>query len=71
MLGIGKATRAVTESADAVKSLSNSAEEHLSALSEQVKEGAEIVPILVMVVLGSAVLSVIAIGLSMVAIARD
>jgi hypothetical protein len=71
MFGIRNATLAVTESAEAVKSLSNSAEGELFALSAQVKQGAELVPILVLVLLGSAVLSAIAVGFSLVAIARD
>jgi len=68
MFGIRNATRAVTESADAVTALSNSARDELSDLSDLVKSEVEYLPGLVLV---TAAIAVAALLISLVAIARD
>lgn len=67
MLRIGKATGAVEESANAVTALANSARDELSGLSDQLRIGARIAPILV---IGTAIVSVVALILSIAAVTR-
>lgn len=68
MLGIRKATEAVSQSADAVTDLSNVAMGELSDLSSLVRSKAQYVPL---IVAGTAVIAVVALIVSLVAISRD
>lgn len=67
MIRMGKATDAVTQSADAVKDLANSARDELSGLSAQLRTGAQLAPILVM---GAAIVSVVALVVALIAVSR-
>jgi hypothetical protein len=67
MIGIGKATAAIEESANAVKDLSNSVREEVSGLSEQFKSGARIAPY---IIVSTAIISLIALAIALVAVNR-
>lgn len=67
MIGLKNATGAVEQSAIAVTELANSAKQELSGLSAQLRQGAQLAPI---IVIGSAIVAVIALVVSLVAVAR-
>lgn len=68
MMGMRNATSAIEESAGAVKELANSAKEELSGLTSQLRTGAQIAPY---IIIGTAILSAVALVVALVAIARD
>ena len=67
MIGLRNATGAVEDSANAVKELANSTREELSGLSAQLKSGAQIAPI---IILGTAIVSVVALVVALIAVSR-
>jgi len=68
MIGIRKATGAIEQSANAVTALSNSVRDEVSGLSGQLKTGAQLAPILIV---GTAIVAVVALLVALVAISRD
>lgn len=67
MLGIKDASSAVANSADAITAFVENANDSLSELSSQVKASAQLVPY---VIAGSALLSVLALIVSLVALSQ-
>jgi hypothetical protein len=67
MIGIGKATGAVEQSANAVTALANSARDEISGLSEQFRSGARIAPY---VIVGTAIVALVALAVALVAVSR-
>lgn len=68
MLGIQRTTKAVAESAEAVKGLADSANRELSETSAQLRSAAQFLPY---VVVGVGIVSVVALIVALVAVSRD
>ena len=68
MLGLKATTQAVTESADAVRDLAESAKQELSETSSLLRSTAQYLPF---VVVGIGVVAIVALVVALVAVSRD